>query len=228
MALAAEPSEWSAVLDACCGDDAELGARSRDTSTACPRPRTFSRRRRARWRRSSCWRDTRRWSATATSDAASALPDRARDRPRRHGARVSRRARGRAVRAAGRAQAAAPGLDSDVDRRPLPRRAADPRDAQSSEHRAAARRRRHRRRPAVPRDGIRRGRADRPLLRRRAACRCAQRLALLLDGRARGAVRAPEPRSCIATSSRRTSSSPARRRGEAARLRHRASCSRRT
>ena len=109
---------------------------------------------------------------------------------------------------------------SDAPDASLPRRAADPRLARASRHRAAARRRRHARRPALLRHGVRRRHADRPLLRRSTRLPIDARLELFLAGLRRGAVRAPEPGR---PSRPQAVEHPrhARRRGEAARLRDR-------
>ena len=97
-------------------------------------------------------------------DRARRLAPAALPRQRRHGRGVPGRARGWSFRAAAAvkliAACRAP-RDAFVI---LRARTADPRDLAASAHRAPARRRRHAGRPAVPRHGIRRGRADRRLL----------------------------------------------------------------
>ncbi len=98
-----------------------------------------------------------------------------------------------AVRQAGRAQGDQARHGHRRHAAPVPGRAADARPARSSEHRAAARRRQHRRRPAVLRHGVRRGRADRRLLRRANGSRSASALRLFQHGVRSGAARAPEP-----------------------------------
>ena len=81
------------------------------------------------------------------------------------GCGLSRPARRPPVRAAGRAQAHQARHGYGRGAAPLPERAADPRRLRSPEHRAAARRRYDRRRPSVLRHGVRRGPADRRVLR---------------------------------------------------------------
>ena len=120
------------------------------------------------------------------------LSHRAPARPRRHGAGLSRRARRRRLHAAGGAQAGHPRSVRRRRARPVLARTPDPRAPQSSAHRPAAGWRRGRARPLVHRDGARRRRADRSLLRRRAAVdRCAARG--VRPGRRRGPVRPPQP-----------------------------------
>ena len=130
-----------------------------------------------------CWPRTKigRLHRDADRDARRALfaddePDRRRPdlrplgdpeahRQRRHGRGLSRPARRPAVREAGRDQAHQARHGYGGHAAPLSQRAADPRRLRSPEHRATARRRHDRRRPAVLRHGVRRGAADRRVLR---------------------------------------------------------------
>ncbi len=101
----------------------------------------------------------------------------------------------------------------------------DPRRPRPPPHRGAVRRRRHRRRPSLLRDGVRRGRADRPVLRvpqperGRAAGAVRQRVR-------RGAARPPQSRGAPRPQAEQHPGDRRRRR-EAARLRHRQAAPRR-
>ena len=114
-------------------------------------------------------------------------------------------------------------VQADLDERPhagpVPARAPDPRDAGAPQHRDAARWRRLSRRPPVSRHGVRRGRADHPVVRRAPAAdpRAARPHA---PGLRRGAARSSQPRH---PSRPQAGQHPRHRRrhGEAARLRHR-------
>ena len=131
----------------------------------------------------------------------------ARARARRHGHRLPRRARRRAVPAARGAQARA---------RRRSHRRARARASSPSGSILAPLEHPHIARlldggvtadgAAVVRDGVRRGRAARPLVRRRAALPLDARLRAVPRRVRRRAVRAPAAWSCTATSSRRTSS----------------------
>ena len=112
------------------------------------------------------------------------------------------------------------GMDSDEIHRRFLRRAADPGPAHPPAHRPPARRRRHRRRPAVLRDGVR-GRARRsPPTARRGGSGSSERLRLFLD--VCEAVRYAH-QNLVVHRDLKPAEHPGdrRRRGEAARLRHR-------
>ena len=81
-----------------------------------------------------------------------------RDRPRRDGRGLSRRRADGQFEKQVAIKLIKRGMDTEVDAAPLPQRAADPGRLRPPEHRAAARRRHDRGRPAVLRDGVRRGR----------------------------------------------------------------------
>ena len=129
---------------------------------------------------------------------------------------------------AGRHQAgAAPASTRHALGAPLPRRAPDPRLRSSIPHIARTARRRRARADgsALPRDGVRRGRADRRATATRRRLGVA-RAAAAVPRRVRGgAVRPPAPRRPPRPQARQHPGDR-RRAGEAARLRHRASCSR--
>ena len=110
----------------------------------------------------------------------------------RNGRGVPRRTGRCRVPAAGGAEGDPPGVGFGRHRAPVSSRARDAGRAGSSEHRAAAGRRHDPRRTAVLRDGVRRGRADRPLLRRAAPARREAAPALSIGVRRR-AVRPREP-----------------------------------
>ena len=118
--------------------------------------------------------------------------------------RLSGRAQRRHVRQARRGEAPVRGLPAAA--RPVPARARAAGEARAPQHRAAARCRHDRRPPALPGDGVRRRRADRPVLRRPRDCRSANASRCCCRSAPAWRTRTATS-SCTATSSRRTSSS---------------------
>ncbi len=144
---------------------------------------------------------------------------RAQPRPRRHGRGLPRGARRRAIQATGGDQAGATRPAVAQCSGSAEARAPDPRDARPSEHRAAVRRRHDHGRHAVHRHGVCRRRADRHLLRFALAQRGAA-AAAVPDRLLGGAPRAPEPHRPPRPQAVEHPRG-ARRRAQAARLRHR-------
>ena len=184
-ALEVAPAERATLLNARCGDRAELRSEVESLLASHDRAGEFL-------------------DAPAIDTAVNGgagddrtpgrrVPPRRADRPGRNGGRLPRRACDERVHAASRGQADRGAAPESGDAAALQDRAADPRRAASSAHRHAARRRREPGRLRLPRDGVRRGGADhRPRRRARAAARRAAAVdAARLQRRA---VRAPARR----------------------------------